>query len=189
MPTPLVAVVVPVKDFARAKVRLADELDPAERDALARRMATTVVEAARPLSVCVVCDSDDVRRWATDVGAEVIWTPGLGLNGAVQAGVAELAQRGVRTAVVAHADLPLATSLEWVAATPGVTIVPDRRLDGTNVIAVPTDSGFRFAYGPGSFDAHRAEATRLGLQLRVVRDARLGWDVDLPADLVLPHHC
>lgn len=186
MVPPPVAVVVPVKDFTRAKVRLAGELDPAARAALARRMATVVVEAAHPLPVCVVCDDPAVRAWAREVGAEVIWTPGLGLNGAVQAGVGELAARGTPTAVVAHSDLPLATSLAWVAATDGVTIVPDRRLGGTNVLAVPAAAGFRFAYGAGSFDAHRAEARRLGLQVRVVRDTRLGWDVDLPADLALP---
>lgn len=181
-----VTVVVPVKDFSRAKVRLAPQLDPAERAALARRMASVVIGAAAPLPVCVVCDSEDVRTWAEGEGARVIWTPGLGLNGAVDAGVEQLASEGVDVAVVAHGDLPLATQLAWVAATPGVTIVPDRRHDGTNVLAVPTTIGFRFAYGPGSFAAHRAEAQRLAQQLRIVNDSRLGWDVDLPDDLTLP---
>lgn len=185
MPGPT-TVVVPVKDFSRAKVRLAPELDPAERAELARHMATVVVAAAAPLPVCVVCDSDDVRTWAEEVGARVIWTPGLGLNGAVRAAVDQLATEGVEVAVVAHGDLPLATHLAWVAATPGITIVPDRRHDGTNVIAVPTAAGFDFAYGPGSFARHRAEAARLGRQLRIVNDARLGWDVDVPTDLALP---
>ena len=179
-------VVIPVKDFTRAKVRLAPELEPAEREALARRMATTVVEAAAPLPVVIVCDSEPVRVWADSVGARVIWTPGLGLNGAVQAGVEQLATEGVATAIVAHSDLPLARSLAWVGATEGVTLVPDRVRDGTNVLAVPTDIGFRFAYGAGSFTAHRAEATRLGQQIRIVNDPRLSWDVDRPADLVLP---
>jgi 2-phospho-L-lactate/phosphoenolpyruvate guanylyltransferase len=188
MAAPPIAVLVPVKDFARAKVRLAEHLDAAARATLARDMAGIVLAAAVPLPVSVVCDDPDVRAWATSVGAEVIWTPGLGLNGAVQAGVDELARRGVTTVVVAHSDLPLATSLAWVAATEGVTIVPDRRLDGTNVLAVPAASGFRFSYGAGSFERHRAEGLRLGLPVRVVRDARLGWDVDHPADLVLPAH-
>lgn len=183
---PTTNVVIPVKDFAQAKVRLAPELEPDERRDLARRMATVVVEAAAPLPVVVVCDSDDVRRWAESVDAQVIWTPGLGLNGAVQAAVGQLAAVGIATAIIAHSDLPLAQDLEWVAATPGVTIVPDRRHDGTNVLAVPTDIGFRFAYGPGSFAAHRAEATRLAQPVRIVNDQRLGWDVDLPADLPIP---
>lgn len=186
MPDPAVCVVIPVKDFTRAKLRLAPELEPAEREALAKQMATTVVEAAAPLPVVVVCDSEPVRAWAEEVGARVIWTPGLGLNGAVQEGVATLASEGCATAIVAHSDLPLARDLAWVGATPGVTLVPDRTHDGTNVLAVPTDIGFRFAYGPGSFAAHRAEATRLGQQVRIVNDPRLSWDVDLPADLALP---
>jgi 2-phospho-L-lactate/phosphoenolpyruvate guanylyltransferase len=188
MVAPPIAVVVPVKDFTRAKVRLAEQLDAAARAALAREMADIVLTAAAPLPVAVVCDEAHVRAWAESVGAEVIWTPGLGLNGAVQAGVTELAARGVETVVVAHSDLPLATSLAWVGATEGVTLVPDRRLDGTNVLAVPADAGFRFSYGAGSFERHRTEGLRLGLPVRIVRDARLGWDVDHPADLVLPAH-
>jgi 2-phospho-L-lactate/phosphoenolpyruvate guanylyltransferase len=188
MAVPDIAVVVPVKDFRQAKVRLAAELDASARADLAREMASIVVRAAAPLPVLVVCDDEAVRSWAVAQGAEVLWTPGRGLNGAVQEGVGHLAARGVRTAVVAHSDLPLATSLEWVAATDGVTLVPDRRLDGTNVLAVPAEVGFWFSYGAGSFRRHRAEGLRLGLPVRTVRDARLGWDVDHPGDLVLPAH-
>ncbi len=177
---------MPVKAFSTAKVRLAPALAPEARAELARRMAATVLAAAEPLPAAVVCDDPEVRAWALRAGAEVLWTPGLGLNGAVEAAVAELARRGVATAVVAHADLPLATELAWVADFDGVTLVPDRRLDGTNVAAVPTAAGFRFAYGPGSFAAHRVEAARLGLPARLVPDERLGWDVDVPADLELP---
>ena len=180
------AVVVPVKSFARAKARLAPVLDGEQRAALARTMAATVLRAAAPLPVLVVCDDEDVRAWATGLGVEVAWTPGVGLNGAVEAGVALLADRGVARAVVAHADLPLATDLAWVAEGGGVTLVPDRHGDGTNVAGVPTGAGFRFAYGAGSCARHEAEARRLGLPVRVVPDLRLGWDVDQPADLDLP---
>ena len=83
-------------------------------------------------------------------------------------------------------DLPLATRLAWVADFPGVTLVPDRRCDGTNVLAVPTASGFRFSYGAGSFGRHRAETARLGLPARLVPDPQLAWDVDLPVDLAWP---
>jgi 2-phospho-L-lactate guanylyltransferase (CobY/MobA/RfbA family) len=88
--------------------------------------------------------------------------------------------------VVAHADLPLATDLAWLADVDGVTLVPDRHGDGTNVASVPTGRGFTFAYGPASCSLHEAEAHRLGLAVQVVPDERLGWDVDRPEDLVLP---
>jgi 2-phospho-L-lactate/phosphoenolpyruvate guanylyltransferase len=180
------AVVVPVKAFTSAKVRLAGALDPLERAELARHMGEVVLAAADPLPAVVVCDDDGVRAWAQRAGARVVWCPGRGLNGAVADGVAALRADGVTMAVVAHADLPLATRLDWVGDFPGVTLVPDRRLDGTNVLAVPTDGGFTFAYGPGSFARHRAEALACGLAARIVRDDRLAWDVDLPADLAWP---
>jgi 2-phospho-L-lactate guanylyltransferase len=61
--------------------------------------------------------------------------------------------------------------------------VPDRHGDGSNVLAVPTGAGFSFSYGPGSFDAHRAEARRLELAFEVIDDPDLAWDVDGPDDL------
>lgn len=179
----MVAVLVPVKAFGDAKQRLAPALDPPARAHLARAMAEHVLAAAAPLPVAVVCDDPSVATWAATHGARIVWTPGLGLNGAVAAGVAALAADGADRVIVAHADLPLAGPLAWLAGFPGVTLVPDHRDDGTNVACVPAASGFRFAYGPGSFRRHGAEARRLGLPLRVVRDRLLGHDVDLPADL------
>jgi 2-phospho-L-lactate/phosphoenolpyruvate guanylyltransferase len=180
-------VLIPVKSFRQAKVRLAPALSEPERAELARTMATRVLTAARSLPVSVVCDDDDVAGWATANGAAVIWRPGLGLNGAVTDGVAELTrEHGAIEVVVAHGDLPLADDLTRVTGFAGITLVPDRHDDGTNVLCIPTGVGFTFAYGPGSFTRHRDEADRLQLPYRVLRDPRLGWDVDVPADLELP---
>lgn len=180
------AVVIPVKGFHAAKLRLAPALSPEARAVLARQMATRVVQAAGDLPVIVVCDDEVVRDWAIEAGATVHWTPGLGLDGAVAAGVEVAADTGAERVVVAHADLPLATGLGHVVGRTGVLLVPDRRADGTNVLAVPAGSGFRFRYGPGSFLRHQAEATRLGLLVEVRADVELGWDVDIPDDLNLP---
>ncbi|MGH9063981.1 MAG: 2-phospho-L-lactate guanylyltransferase [Acidimicrobiales bacterium] len=188
------AVLVPVKAFEEAKVRLARALPGPERAELAREMARRVLAAAAPLPVAVVCDDAGVASWARSLGAVVVWEPGLGLNRAVEAGVARLAAAGVARVTVAHADLPLATDLSWVgvgAGRPGslpvdaplATLVPDRRLDGTNVASIPTSARFRFSYGPGSFLRHWAEAVRSGLAVEIVREPSLAWDIDLPDDL------
>jgi 2-phospho-L-lactate guanylyltransferase len=179
------AVVVPVKSFRAAKLRLAKVLDSRAREALARELAAKVIGAAAPLGVLVVCDDEDVAKWATEHGARVAWTPGLGLSAAVMAGVSQLAGEGTDLAVVAHADLPFAAGLATLGAAGRITLVPDRRRDGTNVAVVPTGVGFGFAYGPGSFERHRAEAARLGLACEIVYDRRLALDIDLPEDLAL----
>jgi 2-phospho-L-lactate guanylyltransferase len=183
------AVLVPVKSFDHAKVRLAAALPSTQRSALARAMGARVLAAALPLPVAVVCDDEEVAAWAASLGARVIWAPGQGLNQAVTEGVACLAAVGVRQVTVAHADLPLATELVSLGLICGgrdlrvVTLVPDRRLDGTNVAVVPTGCGFCFSYGPGSFRRHVNEALRAGLALQVVQSAELAWDIDVPDDL------
>lgn len=184
----MTGVLVPVKAFADAKVRLAPALDPARRAELARTMATGVVRAAGDLGVWVVCDDDEVADWATGVGATVLWMPRRGLNLAVTEGVAALAAAGIGRVIVCHADLPAATRLDHLvpadAAAPTMVVVPDRRRDGTNVVSLPTACGFRFSYGAGSFERHLAEADRRGLHVEVVDDPGLAWDVDVPEDLL-----
>ena len=186
----MATVLIPVKGFRFAKGRLAERLDEAERSDLARRMATQVVEAARSLDVRIVCDSDEVADWARSVGVEPLWIEADGLNPAITAAVAELeAGSGgdERAAVVghvliAHADLPHAETLDGLAEAGTVTIVPDRHLDGTNVMSLPLGTGFEFHYGPGSFAAHCNEALRCGLDLRVHRVPALEFDIDTPDD-------
>lgn len=177
------ALLVPVKSFANAKVRLAPALSPEERRLLARQLAEGVLAAAGSLPTFVVCDDEEVSAWAKASGVGVIWTPGLGLSGAVGAGVAELAESGYKTVLVAHADLARPDGLTTVAMDDAVVLVPDLRHDGTNVISVPAGAGFRFAYGGGSFEHHRSEARRLRLPCLVVHDRRLAADVDVPDDL------
>ncbi|MHB8328046.1 MAG: 2-phospho-L-lactate guanylyltransferase [Acidimicrobiales bacterium] len=176
-------VLVPVKAFDQAKARLATSLEPAERADLARAMAGRVLSAAWPLPVAVVCDDPGVAAWAADRGAMVLPEPGRGLNGAVEAGVARLAEAGATEVLVAHGDLPLAHGLSRLVGFRGVTLVPDRSDDGTNIACVPAGVDFRFSYGPGSFVRHAAEASRLGLALRVVREPALTLDVDEPGDI------
>lgn len=177
------AVLVPIKRFSEAKGRLAPALSPAERAKLARHMASRVIRSAGALPVAVVCDDREVAAFARELGALVVWEPGRGLNGAVQEGIRRLGQAGVELAVVAAGDLPLADDLGWVTRFAGMTIVPDRQHEGTNVISVPTDGRFQMSYGPGSFARHLDQARMLGLPVRVVNAPRLAWDVDLPSDL------
>ena len=182
-------VLIPVKGFRLAKGRLADRLDDTARRDLARSMATQVVKAAGALPTCVVCDDEEVARWACSVGASVLRIAADGLNPAISAAVEQLesAVEHGRTdtdhVVIAHADLPRAQSLAGLAEAGTATIVPDRHLDGTNVLCLPLGTGFGFRYGPGSFKAHLEEALRCGLDLRVRRIADLEFDVDTPADL------
>lgn len=177
------ALLVPLKSFAQAKARLATSLDDRARAALVLRLATHVLGAAGALPTFVVCDDGGVADWSVRRGACALYAPGLGLNGAVSAGVDLLGRLGFDLVVVAHADLPFVEDLERFGAYGEVTIAPDRREDGTNVIALPSGASFQFSYGPGSFARHCLEADRLGLRSTIVRDRRFATDIDVPGDL------
>lgn len=181
---------VPIKAFSEAKHRLSESMAPTQRDRLARWMATRVVNAAAPLGVIVVCDSDGVASWSRDQGAAVAWTPGLDLNGALTAALEKVAGAGIPRAIIAHADLPFAADLQRFTELGAreIAIVPDRRRDGTNVMSVPTSVAIDLQYGPGSFSRHRTAAEGAGLTVTVIEDERLGWDVDEPEDLNPPDH-
>lgn len=180
------AVLIPVKRFEHAKGRLSTLLEPPERVRLARWLAARVVAAARPHPVFVACDDDGVASWADESGAEVLWTPGVGLNGAVDSSRETIGGKGFTHLVVAHSDLPLAARLGDVASTGTITIVPDGRRDGTNVLASPIEAPITASYGANSYRAHLGQAMSLPYRVEVRRDSRLALDVDTPNDLAHP---
>lgn len=177
------AVLVPIKAFGNAKGRLAPSVTPEARADLARMMAARVIAAARPFAAFVVCDDDDVADWSSERGADVLWTPGLGLNGALDHAATVVSGKGFDHVVIAHGDLPLATSFEHLVVADTVTLVPDHRLDGTNVQTRPAGAELHASYGASSFRRHLDAALQRGYRVRVITDPRLARDVDTIDDL------
>lgn len=177
-----IAALVPIKGFHAAKARLAPVLGESDRERLARWMATRVVEALRPIPTFVACDDEVVAEWAETLGAGVLWGPGLGLNGAIDVGVTTLAGKGAEHVVIAHGDLPRPEALPDVAVADAIVLVPDRRRDGTNVIARPTAVELPAEYGAGSFRRHLDAALATTSAVQVRRDPYLSIDVDTVDD-------
>jgi 2-phospho-L-lactate guanylyltransferase len=183
--TQTAGVVVPLRSFALGKARLAQALDNDARRELSRTMAERVVAAAGARPVVIVSSAPEVTTWARALGVAQIPDPGT-LDGAAVAGRAWVRDRGLARVVVMHGDLPLATSLDGIADDAGAPIavlVPDHHHDGNPVLAIPAAADFSFRYGPDSCARHAAEARRLGLEVRIVEDHALGFDVDDESDL------
>lgn len=185
-------ILIPCKAFSRGKSRLAGVLTRGQRAALCQRLYRhTLAEAlATGARVAVVSADAEVSDLAREKGARVIADPGAGLNAALALGVATLGGRA--PLMVLPIDLPGVSALRLaeLAATPGITLIPDRRDDGTNLMLLGRDARdrFRLAYGQGSLARHARIARDLALPLAVRRDPDLALDLDLPADLgLLPH--
>ncbi len=179
------AVLVPVKSFSKAKLRLAEQLTPSQRSSLAQKMAETVIAAASPLPTFVVCEDDATQQWAVDLGVSVMRVDREGLNESITEAVRCLCETDTSYthAIIAHGDLPRAVSFDGLVVPDGVLIVPDRHLDGTNVMSLPLRTDFQFHYGIGSLHAHIGEGLRLGMDVTVQRVPELEHDVDTTDDL------
>ena len=184
------SVVIPVKQLAHAKSRLAELPDP-DRRALALAMAADTVAAAvrcdLVAAVVVVTDDPLVRAAARDLGAEVIPDlPRAGLNPALVAGAEHAAgRRPGHGRAALTADLPalapgdLAGALTVAAATDRA-FVPDAAGTGTTLYAARPEAEFDPQFGPMSRERHRRSgATELIWPV----DSGLRRDVDTLADL------
>ncbi len=181
------AVLVPVKRFTAAKGRLTGVLGDLDRARLAEWMASGVLDVVAEIPTFVACDDEQVAAWAQRMGAQVIWGAGLGLNGAVDDGVDHVVANGYDHVLVSHADLALPGALLEVAHEGCITLVPDRRHDGTNVMSFPATHRLRAAYGGGSFARHLDQAlTMATVPVEVRSDPQLSLDLDTPRDLAHP---
>ncbi len=180
-----VVLVIPVKSFGLAKQRLTPVLNTVQRADLGRQLATRIVEANRSLHPMIVSDDNDVAAWASDLGIRFLRQKEPGLNQAVTAAFVAAQAEHTKVVVIAHSDLATASNLQWVSEFDGITIVPDLRNEGTNVLAIPTKHNFDFSYGVGSFGRHYQTALASGSPVRVVADRLAGVDLDSPTDLRL----
>lgn len=190
-------VILPLKEFAAAKRRLAGVLSMSERAQLFEAMVedVLVVLTRHPqISDIAICSRDQAARWlANYYGVEFIDEARLSsndLNRAVNAAVKKLKKNDV---LVVHGDLPLLTADEIAAFLTAhrsdeacaVTLVPDRHSQGTNLLAWRNLPNFVACYGENSFAAHCAQARTLNIEPVICRLNGAHCDVDEPEDLLL----
>lgn len=194
-------ILLPLKPFVLAKQRLSGVLSPAGREQLAQAMAADVLTlvashaatAASGIERVIVCSSDAaLASFASSHGAE-LWLEeqldAYGLSGVANAVADRAAAAGATALTVIHADLPLLCVaelrrfLDAQRQHAGVSIAPDRRHDGSNLLAWNPQSAFRSNYGPGSFARHQHAARLLELPVMTLELPCAAIDVDTPEDL------
>ena len=186
--------VVPIKDFAHAKQRLSGLLTPAQRQQLARTMATAVLTALADVpdlaGIAVVTVNAEAAALAQRFGARVI-TEGAedGHTGAVDGARRVLAAEGQAGILTMPGDIPLVTPDEVravLAATqpaPAFTIVPAHDELGSNAVLCNPAGSVPLRFGDDSYFPHLAAARHCGIEPTIVRLPGIGLDIDHPVDL------
>jgi 2-phospho-L-lactate/phosphoenolpyruvate guanylyltransferase len=189
-------VIVPIKDPAQGKSRLSTALDASRRHALntalARHTVEVCVQCFGPRRTIVVTNSPEVIALGKGLGVQVADDPGgeATIDPGLRSAAAAATERGAGGIVVIPADLPLLSDkrlrevLLRMPAEHSCLLVPDRRRDGTNVLAMTPVNSEVFSYGHGSLQRHAKRATRLGYKVLIHESDPLGLDLDLPEDLL-----
>jgi 2-phospho-L-lactate/phosphoenolpyruvate guanylyltransferase len=186
--------ILPVKRFELAKTRLAEQLRPAQRRALAEAMVADVLSAliASPLlaGVVLVTNENSVADVGEAHGATVLADPSeSGQSAAALVGVRHALDGGYERALLVPGDCPaldasaLAALLEQTAVPPAVTIVSDRHGSGTNALLLTPPDAIKPAFGPDSFERHARAAADAGAAWSVASPPGLLLDIDTPEDL------
>jgi 2-phospho-L-lactate guanylyltransferase len=211
---PLTWAVVVARAGGGTKSRLAPVLDLAERSTLVYAMLADVVDACLGTpglaGVLVVTDTARAQSIARAAGARSLPDPGTGMNGAVEAGLAEVGRWGAEAAIVLPGDVPLvepsdlAVLLDDVqhpcvvgatAPRPSpvvlhasslprlVAVATDSAGDGTNGLALRPPGVIRPSFGLSSAERHLVAGAARGAVTRRRRLPGLALDVDTPAQL------
>ena len=186
--------VVPAKDLAQAKRRLAGVLTAEERQGLARAMLEDVLSALGGVlalaGTIVVTREAALAATARSFGARVITDlRHEGPNAAIMLAAKELSVEGASGMLAIPADVPLATSAEIgeiVAAAqtrPAVTLAPALADMGTNAVALTPTDAIPIQFGRQSFFHHLEAALARGITPRILRLRGIGLDIDRPEDL------
>jgi 2-phospho-L-lactate guanylyltransferase len=188
------AIVIPVKAFAAAKVRLSPWLSPDARAGLAEAMCRDVfasIEGVRGIDrILVVSNEPRALAWASERGWESLKEQQqISESASVDMACRHCISHGVQAVLRLPADIPLVCSgdiesvLDALPDSPGCVIVPSRDGTGTNALLRSPPAAFDSRFGKHSFAAHLAAARAADLRVTVVRNANIELDVDEPADL------
>jgi 2-phospho-L-lactate guanylyltransferase len=186
--------VIPVKQTAAAKERLADAVPRHLRAGLALSMLEDVLAAVsqgRGLAgIAVVTLDPDARALAERYGARILTDDaGGGHTAAVAAAARTLAAEGRSGMLQMPGDIPLVTAAEisLVLAlrrtSPSFTIVPSHDEFGSNAVLVCPPTAVPLTFGDDSFFPHLRTAQACGIEPLIVRQHGISLDIDRPEDI------
>jgi 2-phospho-L-lactate guanylyltransferase len=186
--------ILPVKEMARAKQRLAPLLSPEERMALMQVMLRDVLAALSATQglagIALVTLDPWAQALAREYGARII-TEGAraGHTGAVTAAALVLKAEGLAAILTLPGDIPAVKTPEVEAliaaasTSPAFIIAPAHDEQGSNAILMSPPDAVKLRFGEDSYFPHLAAARAAGIAPQILRLPGIAMDIDHPADI------
>jgi len=186
-------ILIPVKNLANAKQRLASVLDQSSRTELAQAMLSDVLETLRSWTDCaeisLVTNDPFAMELARSFHYEVSSDDGCrSETEAIEIATRLCEQRGIHSTLVIPGDIPLITvsELDQIlnnAPLAGTVLVPSADKRGTNAAFRSPAGLFPLRFGNDSFKPHLAAAQATGKPCIVLSLPGIALDIDTPSDL------
>jgi len=185
-------ILLPVKNLANAKQRLAPVLEQQARTELAQAMLADVVEAVAAYTgdeVSLATSDPFAIELARQHGFEIIRDESnLSETDAIAMATRVCESRGVKSTLVIPGDIPLIESADIRAiydSSPdiGSVLVPSSDKRGTNAVLRRPAGLFPLRFGNDSFMPHLAAAIGTDKSCVVLSLPGIALDVDTPEDL------
>jgi 2-phospho-L-lactate guanylyltransferase len=182
-------ILVPVKNLANAKQRLAPVLQQSIRTELAQAMLHDVLDALSGDEVSLVTSDPLGIELAAHFGFGVIRDEAnRSQTDAIAMATQVCESRGIQTTLVIPADIPLIEaadirSIYDSAPINGTVLVPSRDKRGTNAVLRRPAALYPLRFGNDSFMPHLTTAIATNTSCVVLSRAGVGLDIDTPDDL------
>lgn len=187
-------VIVPVKELSKAKKRLSGVLSKPQRISLAEAMLKDVLTELKkcvlPDKICILTSDSDVKKLALEFSLEIIHEDTQSSESiSVDSGSVKCMEMGATAVLRIPGDAPLLKAedvdslFDNEEPYPHVILVPSMDETGTNAILRKPPDSIPSRFGEGSLIKHINEAHNAKLPVMVIKNKRLGLDVDDPEDL------
>jgi 2-phospho-L-lactate guanylyltransferase len=183
-------IALPVKSLDEAKTRLAPILEPIERAALTLAMLEDVLDAALALpgwGCWVISPDDAVLEIAARRGARAVVEETPTLPAAIHQVETDALGLGAQALAVLLPDTPLVTpaALTRAVHTLGpVVVAPALDEIGTNLLLRRPPTVVPASFGADSYRRHLQDAAVRDVPTSVVERRELGFDLDVPDDIL-----
>lgn len=186
-------VIIPVKPLRRGKSRLSSILSSEQRESLNRYLLQSTLDCLNEIESIdhkiVISYDPTALALSRKYGANtVLENRNTNINRALRKATIAAKAYGATKLLILPADLPLITAkdvkdfLLLEESPPEIIIAPDRKMYGTNALFVNPIDTIKYNFGEWSFRKHIEQAERKKIQVRILNNSHLAFDLDLPED-------
>ena len=188
--------IIPIKPLRRGKSRLSGVLTEQERENLNHNLLIRSINCLKQVSeidqIVVVSHDPAALSFSREYGVRTIQeNRNTNINNALRKATQAAKAFSASRVLIIPADLPFMMSDDLTGlisksrSAPEIIISPDRKMCGTNALLINPPGILDYDFGQCSFKKHIEQAERKKIKVEIYNNERLGFDLDLPEDLVL----